>query len=76
VITALLLAASWTLWSGPITTHGEHPLVLVFGVLSVLGVVWLKARMDAVDGTREPYALGLRWIPYVFWLLPSHRRTG
>ncbi len=69
MLTALLLGGLWTLWSGPITTTGDHPLVLFFGALSILGVVWLRARMDAVDGTREPFALGLRWIPYVPWLL-------
>ncbi len=66
MLTAVLLAALWLLWSG----HTE-PLILSFGVASVLLVTWLRARMEAVvgGGADDFYPLGLRWIPYVPWLL-------
>ena len=64
VVTVLLLSACWLLWSG----HTE-PLILVFGAVSVVLCAWIAHRMDQVDRTREPYRLGLRWIPYLPWLL-------
>lgn len=64
VLTAVLLAVVWQMWSG----HTE-PLIVKFGIASVLLVVWLSARMDAVDGTREPFSLGLRVFSYIPWLL-------
>ena len=66
MLTAVLLAGLWLLWSG----HTE-PLILGFGVVSVLLVTWLRARMERIVGGAEEdrYALGLRWIPYIPWLL-------
>ncbi len=63
-LTAGLLAGTWFLWSG----HTK-PLILLWGALSVLLVMWLRARMDAVDGSREKYVLGFRPLLYVPWLL-------
>jgi len=64
LLTLLLLAGCWLLWSG----HTE-PLILAFGLGSCLLVTWLSARMDRLDRSRGPYLLGLRWIPYLPWLL-------
>lgn len=63
LLTFGLLAGTWFLWSG----HTE-PLILSFGVASVLLVAWLRARMDAVDGSREKYSFGLRPALYLPWL--------
>ena len=64
IATLVLLCSCWFLWSG----HTE-PLILGFGLGSCLLVTWIAARMDRVDGSREAYLLGLRWLPYVPWLL-------
>ena len=59
------LAVVWFLWSG----HTE-PLILAFGVFSVGLVTALWARMDRLDGGEPPYALGLRpvaYLPYLLW---------
>jgi multicomponent Na+:H+ antiporter subunit E len=59
------LAVVWFLWSG----HTE-PLIVGFGALSVGLVTALWARMDRLDGGEPPYALGLRpltYLPYLLW---------
>ena len=59
-----ILAAVWFLWSG-IT----KPLILGFGVLSVGMVTALWARMDRLDGGEPAYAMGLRPLFYLPYLL-------
>ncbi len=58
------LVFTWLLWSG----HSE-PLLLVFGILSVVVVILLTLRMDVIDEESEPYHLGFRPLLYVPWLL-------
>lgn len=64
IVTFVLLFAVWLSWSGHYT-----PLMLGFGIGSCLFVAWLARRMDRIAGVRRVYNLGLRWIPYGFWLL-------
>jgi multicomponent Na+:H+ antiporter subunit E len=63
-LTVLLLGGLWFLWSG----HTEW-LMLFFGLISVLFVAWIRARMERFAGTDDRFPLGLRWIPYLPWLL-------
>ena len=60
----LLLGAAWVLWSGHYT-----PLILSFGVISVLLVVWIAHRMDVLDPESHPYHLSWRPIVYLPWLV-------
>ncbi len=68
MIRTILLSAwlvfTWLLWSGR-----SEPLLLVFGILSVVGVILLTLRMDVIDEESEPYHLGFRPLLYVPWLL-------
>lgn len=65
---ALSLAATlfglWLLLSGHYT-----PLLLSFGVLSVVVVVWIAWRMDVVDHEGHPIHLSLKAVSYWPWLL-------
>lgn len=64
---AFTLAAFWLINSLHFT-----PLLLVFGALSVAGVVFIVLRMEAVDGRYEPPVfLSWRLFPYLAWLLRS-----
>lgn len=60
----LALAVLWLLLSG----HFE-PLILGFGVLSIVFVVWLSRRMNVVDGESYPFGLVPRLTGYWLWLL-------
>ncbi len=68
MIRTILLSAwlvfTWLLWSGR-----SEPLLLVFGILSVVVVILLTLRMDVIDEESEPYHLGFRPLLYVPWLL-------
>lgn len=61
---AIALATLWMLLSG----HLE-PLLLGFGVLSVVFVVWLSNRMNIVDRESYPFAVLPQLIAYWPWLL-------
>ena len=59
------LAVTWYLWSGI-----NVPLIVGFGVFSVLFVLWIMKRMDDVACDDPPYTLGLRplfYFPYILW---------
>jgi multicomponent Na+:H+ antiporter subunit E len=60
---SVMLAAFWLLLSGHYT-----PLLLAFGVGSVLLVTWLAHRMDIVDHEGRPLELSLRAPGYWIWL--------
>ena len=56
----IFLAAIWLLLSGHYT-----PLILAFGAVSVVFVVWLARRMDVVD--REGHPMHLTWGAPLYW---------
>lgn len=64
IITFLSLAAVWLLWSGNLA-----PLLLRFGFISVLLVMWISYRMDRISGVPRVYKLGLRPLLYAPWLI-------
>lgn len=59
----LLLFGLWLLLSGHYT-----PLLLGFGVLSCLFVVWIVQRMDVIDHETEILRAGWRVLTYFPWL--------
>lgn len=61
---ALVLAIFWLLLSGYFT-----PLLLSFGGVSVVVVIYLLIRMDAIDHKPQQIDTGLRLIRYVPWLI-------
>ena len=65
VATFAVLSGIWLLWSG-IT---DNPLILGFGVASVLGVMAVSSRMDRVAEAGRSYRLGLRPLLYLPWLV-------
>ncbi|MEO9782076.1 MAG: Na+/H+ antiporter subunit E [Sedimentitalea sp.] len=63
--TAIFLSALWLLMSGLF-----KPMILAFGVVSVLLVVYILHRMDSVDEDRVALPLGpFATVGYFFWLL-------
>ena len=59
------LAATWYMWSGI-----HVPLIIGFGVFSVLFVLWIMKRMDDVACDEPVYRLGIRplfYLPYILW---------
>ena len=64
VIVAIMLAVFWMLLSGHFTA-----LLLSFGVLSVVLVVWLVIRMDRADKERRIVSPTPALIGYWGWLL-------
>lgn len=58
-----VLAILWLLLSGYFL-----PLILAFGVLSCLLVVFVAWRMDVIDHEGHPVELGLRALTYFPWL--------
>jgi len=60
----IVLLAVWLLWSG----HYQ-PLIMAFGGLSCVFVVWLSGRMRIVDDEGEPLQLGLKPFLYFVWLI-------
>ncbi len=62
--TALLLFAVWLLWSG----HTE-PLLLAFGIGSVLSVMGITRRMNRFSGVERTDYPGAGFLLYVPWLL-------
>lgn len=66
LIGALGLAALWLLMSG----LWDKPLILIFGLVSIVLVMWLGKRMDAADGDMLDYVLKpFATIKYVAWLM-------
>ncbi len=61
---ALMLAATWLLWSGHYTV-----LLLSFGVASCALAAFIARRMDALEGENHPIRLGPRIFTYIPWLL-------
>lgn len=62
---AVGLSATWYMWSGI-----HLPLIIGFGVFSVLFVLWIMKRMDDVASEEPPYTLGIRpvlYLPYIIW---------
>ena len=66
IITAIVLFVFWLLLSGHYT-----PLLVSFGVVSVVLVVWFLSRMDRVDKQPSGVNLSFRVIRYVGWLLKA-----
>ncbi len=64
LITTLVLVAVWLLWSG----HTE-PLLLAFGLASVLAVVAISHRMDRFSGTDRNEYPGFGFLAYLPWLV-------
>ncbi|KZY34723.1 MULTISPECIES: Na+/H+ antiporter subunit E [unclassified Oleiphilus] len=61
---AVLLSAFWLLLSGYI-----QPLLLSFGAVSVIIVLFVLKRMDEVDEEPQEIGTGLRLIRYIPWLI-------
>ncbi len=61
---AIVLTIVWWLLSGFLV-----PLILALGAGSILSVVWIAHRMDAVDHESHPIHLAIRAIAYFPWLL-------
>ena len=61
---AILLSAFWLLLSGYI-----QPLLLSFGAVSVILVLFVLKRMDEVDQERQEIGTGIRLIRYLPWLI-------
>lgn len=59
-----VLAIVWWLLSGFVI-----PLILALGAGSIVSVVWVAHRMDAVDHESHPIQLAARWLIYLPWLL-------
>ena len=61
----LILSVFWLINSG----HFE-PLLLSFGLVSIIGVILIVKRMEMVDGLYEPpVLLNVRLPAYLHWLL-------
>ncbi|MEM9069875.1 MAG: Na+/H+ antiporter subunit E [Myxococcota bacterium] len=63
VITAMVLALVWVLWSW----HFE-PLIIGFGVAAVLLTVLTASRLKVLDEEGEPFEINLRLLGYLPWL--------
>ena len=65
ILLVLSLAALWLLLSG----YFDNPLLLTFGVLSVLLSVYLSARAGVLDDEGVPASLLPGILGYWFWLM-------
>jgi len=61
---AILLSTFWLLLSGYI-----QPILLGFGAISVLVVLFVLKRMDDVDQEKQEIGTGLRLVKYTPWLI-------
>ncbi|WP_448567390.1 Na+/H+ antiporter subunit E [Thalassotalea ganghwensis] len=68
---ALLLSGFWLLLSGFL-----QPLLLSFGLISVVTVVWVIKRMDDVDQQPKEVSTGRRVFRYFLWLLSEIIRSS
>ncbi len=72
VVTTLVLMVLWLLLSGI-----YKPLIIGFGVASVLAVAWITARMDRLDGEALAWRLDpLKFTRYLLWLLAEIARAN
>ena len=60
----IVLAIVWWLLSGFVI-----PLILALGAISIVSVVWVAHRMDAVDHESHPLHMAVRSITYFPWLI-------
>lgn len=60
---SVLLALFWLLLSGI-----YQPLIIAFGVISVLIVIYVLKRMDETDSEPKSVATGFRIVRYFTWL--------
>jgi multicomponent Na+:H+ antiporter subunit E len=60
----ILLSIFWLLLSGYI-----QPLLLAFGIASVVVVLFVLKRMDDVDQEKQEIGTGLRLMQYLPWLI-------
>ena len=63
LVTAVLLAAVWILWSW----HFE-PLIVIFGAVSVVLVVLVARRLGILDEETVPFEINLRMLVFLPWL--------
>ena len=61
---AIVLAIVWWFLSGFVL-----PLILALGGISIVCVVWIAHRMDAVDHESHPIHLAVKGVTYFPWLL-------
>lgn len=59
----LVVFGLWLLLSGHYV-----PLILTFGVLSSILIVWIAARLDVIDHESVPLQLKLGYFGYLIWL--------
>lgn len=65
IATAAVLALVWVLWSG----HFE-PLIVGFGIASVLLTIFIASRLKVIDEEGEPMGIFLVRFPiFVLWLV-------
>ena len=62
-ILTLIMIAAWLTLSGYFI-----PMILTFGVISIVIVVWMCARMRILDGETVPYLSLLPTLSYFVWL--------
>ncbi|WP_417491372.1 Na+/H+ antiporter subunit E [Maricaulis sp.] len=64
----VILVLLWLTLSGQYTLSGDYPLVIGFGILSVIGAVALAARMRILDRETVPLLPAWSLVPYWIWL--------
>jgi multicomponent Na+:H+ antiporter subunit E len=64
----VILVLLWLTLSGQFTLSGDYPLVMGFGVLSIVGTVALSARMRILDRETVPVVPALPLMMYWVWL--------
>ncbi len=65
LMTVVVLAAMWLLWSG----HWTDQLLLSLGAMSIGATLAISWRMGVVDKEGHPYQLSWRPLVYLPWLL-------
>ena len=63
-ITTLILSAVWILWSW----HFE-PIVVGFGIFSVLFTTFIVNRLGVLDSEGQPYEINVRLLRFLPWLV-------
>jgi len=64
LVLAIVLAVYWLSLSG----YYDDPLILSFGVISILLVLWMCARMKILDEETAPYLMTPITFVYLVWL--------
>lgn len=64
----VILVLLWLTLSGQYTLSGEYPLIIGFGVLSIVGTVALTFRMRILDRETVPILPALPLMMYWLWL--------